>query len=152
MRGFRRRKRLSTPFTLMEVLVASCVIGICLSILLSGFSITMKNAELARNYATAIRLGNLKFDSLVTAPSLKQKDERGKFGNDFPGFDWHTSVKRNKETKEWFIKVEVLWGRGNGKRNFTLETMRIIPDTKKHPGKADGPKQKENKSRGLNTG
>ena len=127
-------------FTLMEVLVASCLLGIFLGVLLSGFSTAMRDAEIAGNYTTAIYLANLKFNELISRKTFKEKSESGTFENDFRDFQWCTQVNKKSAASDWWlIKVEISFGTGTSARTFSLSSMVI---EKKSPKKPNTKKKK----------
>ncbi len=131
------------PFTLMEVLVASAIIGVSLCVLLSGFSTCMRNAKAARDCASAIQLAQLKANELATAKTLKEEERSGDFGEGLPQFRWRTSVKRDASGKAWLLKAETIYGEGEDARSFSLETLRAIPGEKPEKRNASGERAPE---------
>ncbi len=119
----------------MEVLVASCVIGIFLGVVLAGFSINMKNAKNADNYIKAVQLAQLKFNGLATMKLLKESRQKGDFGNTADQFRWQTSVKKKGDGRTWLIQIKIFWGRGSAERSFSMNSM-IISEEGKLKGKA----------------
>jgi Tfp pilus assembly protein PilV len=126
--GLKKRKlaRLN-HFTLLEVLVSSCIIAIFLGVLLAGFSTNMQSAQTANNYIAAIQMAQFKFNSLLAEQKLKESDKSGREGR----YKWRSIVKETGKNKDFLIKVEVFFYEGNEKRSYVLESLALRVNKKK---------------------
>lgn len=110
-------------FTLLEVLVASCIIGIFMSVLLGGFSATMKDSEIAADYIKAVRLAQLKFNDIMLTQELKEAEDSGVSGESGKELKWRTSIKKSGKEKEFTVQVEVTFGDGKAARSFSMKSF-----------------------------
>jgi len=114
------------PFTFIEVMVASCIIGIALGVILTGFSINMKNAAIANDYITAIQLAEVKFNELLLERKLKAGESSGDFGRDFPSCSWHAVVLTTADGSGMNIQVEVSFESRGVRRTYAINSIRPI--------------------------
>jgi len=127
---------------LLEVLVASCIICIFLGVLLSGFSVSMRNAKNADAYITAVQIARMKFNELANRNELSEEENQGDLTENFQQFKWRSSVKKYEKVKDGFsISVEVSFGGDeNGKtfrmNSFALKKRKMEKDSEKN-GKLD---------------
>src|SRR5258708_5327142 len=61
-------------FTLLEVLVATTIMGVAVVTLMSGLSISVRNASRLTDYDRAALIGRAKMDSLLADPKLPLND------------------------------------------------------------------------------
>lgn len=138
-------------FTLLEVLVASCIIGIFLGIILSGFSTTMKDSEIAAAYIKAAELAEMKFNDITLKKELTESEENGVYGEAGKTLDWKTSVKKHGEKKEFTILIEVSFGKGDARRTFKMNSFIMLPEKTGEKKKEDAGKQTKGDSSDLNS-
>jgi len=122
------KRAIIKSFTLLEVLVASCIIGIFLGVLLSGFSTTMKDSEIAANYIKAAQLAERKFNEFMIKADLQESEESGVSDENGRELKWRTSVKKHGGEKAFTIYVEVSFGKGDAARTFTMNSFVILPE------------------------
>jgi hypothetical protein len=127
----------------MEVLVASCIMGLTLGLILTGFSMNMKNAEIANDYITAVQLLQKKFNELSTAKNLKEGKAEGDFGETFGNYKWKSFVHKKDKNQVSIIRVEVTFNTGNESRTYSVRSMIFSAKKKdKTPGQEDKKKKK----------
>lgn len=131
------RSRLNA-FTLLEVLIASCIIGIFLGVLLAGFSTNMQSAQTANDYIAAIQMAQFRFNTLISGKKLKACEDSGSSGQ----FKWRNSVKKSDNGKDWRIRVEVTFAQGDVKRSYVMDSLLIHEPKKRFPASS----KKNNKS------
>lgn len=141
----------TTSFTLLEVLVASCIIGIFLGIILSGFSTTMKDSEIAAAYIKAAQLAEEKFNDIMLKKELTESEDSGVYGEAGKTLDWKTSIKKHGEKKEFTVFIEVSFGKGDARRTFTMRSFVMFPEKTGEKKKEDSGKQTKGDGPDLNS-
>lgn len=126
------KKRHPARFTFLEVLVASCIIGISLTVILSGFSQNMVDARTAQDYIDAVELAKTKMDILLAQPKMVEIDQSGTQGR----IKWASRIKATADGKDWQIRVECAFVTGEKSRVFRLDTLvNNLEPPKKEQGK-----------------
>jgi general secretion pathway protein I len=120
-------------FTLLEVLVATLIMGIAVSGLMSALSTSMRSAARLTDYDRAALLGRQKMDELQLATKLpKSTMIEGAWGPEVTGdlpIGWRARVTPfemlpNSGPGSAFlerIQLEIWWGLGGRRHTFTLE-------------------------------
>jgi general secretion pathway protein I len=115
-------------FTLIEVLVALCIIAIAFGAIYKaqaqGISMTGESHDLTH----AALLAQQKMAEVVsTLPSYGLR--RGDFGPDYPGFVWEERVTGYTEfgADLRHVQVSVSWGPQDSARTFALESYVLEP-------------------------
>jgi len=131
-----RRRR---GFTLLEVLVATTVMGIAVVTLMSALSTSVRNASRLTDYDRAALLARAKMDSLLVDPMLpeltvmEQQLDPALLGGTRGG--WRAQLTPF-ETKPGGgpgldrLQLEIWWMSGDQRRSFRLEAFRrALPRT-----------------------
>lgn len=79
-------------FTLLEVMVAVAIIAIALTALLGSHSQSVSLAGEAKFYTTASLLAQQKMAELELAGFDDLVNDRGDFGEEFPGYRWEVKI------------------------------------------------------------
>ena len=125
--GFLRRCH---GFTLIEILVAMAILGICLVTILQLFSGGLKSSKVSDEYTRAIFHGREKMEEILLAEELTEEVLAGDFGD---GFEWNAQISRVQLSEEedtripvdtYAIKVQVQWGEGRHGKDFEISTLR----------------------------
>ena len=123
-------------FTLLEVLVATVIMGLAVVGLLGGISSSMRHAERLADYDRVSLLARAQMDTLLLNPELPQFSViRGKLNPVLAGgreAGWHARLtpfemptNRGVGTPVLErIELEVWWMAGDDRRTFTLESFR----------------------------
>jgi general secretion pathway protein I len=123
-------------FTLLEVLVATLIMGIAVSGLMSALSTSMRSAARLTDYDRAALLGHQKMDELLLATKLpKMTPFEGAWGPEVAGdlpIGWRASVTPfeiplGSAPGSFFlerIQLEIWWGLDERHHTFTLEGFR----------------------------
>ena len=128
-------------FTLLEVLVASLIMAIAVTGLLSALSTSMRNAARLTDYDRAVILARQKMDELmlsVTAPAMTPiegvwtPDETGGNPTGFRAmitpFDVPPNARPGTTILER-VQLEVWWAYADRRKTFVLEGYRQSPMT-----------------------
>ncbi|MFH0810309.1 MAG: prepilin-type N-terminal cleavage/methylation domain-containing protein [Pseudomonadota bacterium] len=127
-------------FTLLEVLVALCIIAIAFGAIYraqaQGIVMTHESREITR----ATLLAQQKMASAMAGlPSYGLR--RGDFGDEYGGFSWEERVTGQSEFGVQLrrVRVSVSWGRADPARTLTLEGYVLEPGEEKEAEEpADG--------------
>ena len=86
------RKRWTSGFTLLEVMVAMAVLSIVLVSVYRMHSQTLTMNTAARFYTQAPLLAQKKMAEVTTTPAGVIASDSGDFGENFPGYSWQVSA------------------------------------------------------------
>ncbi len=122
-------------FTLLEVMVATLIMGIAVVGLLSGISTSMRNAARLTEYDRAAMLSRGKMDELLLDRKLPQGRElEGRFD---AGTGWRARIEPFESLPDSGpgaqvlekISLEVWWTSGDKRKSTLLESYRrgVIP-------------------------
>ena len=123
--------RLCDGFTLIEILVAMAILGICLVTILQLFSGGLKSSKVSDEYTRAIFHAREKMEEILLAEELTEEALAGDFGN---GFEWNAEISRVQLDEEedtripvdtYAIKVQVQWSEGRHGKDFEISTLKI---------------------------
>ena len=125
--------RISSGFTLMEVMIALAVMSIVLVSVyrMHSQSLTMNTA--ARFYTQAPMLAQGKMAELEAVSSSAFPETSGDFGEEFPGYSWETSVADVAsevlgEVAEDLQQVDITVKYHNDQFSYNLRTYRFSRD------------------------
>jgi general secretion pathway protein I len=123
-------------FTLLEVLVATLIMGIAITGILSGLSAASRNAARLTDYDRATLLARNKMDELLVEHKIKRKVQlEGTFdpalvGGSVAGwrarvmpYEWAPGASPGMWVVDR-IELEIWWMNGATRRSFTLEGYR----------------------------
>jgi general secretion pathway protein I len=124
-------------FTLLEMIVATTIMGIAIGGLMSGISSTTRNAARLRDYDRVVQLARLRMNSLLADPRvLRNVTQEGMFDPALTGgleSGWRaqvTMVEKSSLTPaagEYVldrIQLEIWWMSGGQRRTFPLDSYR----------------------------
>ena len=121
-------------FTLLEMLVATTIMGIAVAGLMSGISSSTRNAARLRDYDRVVQLARLRMNSLLTDPRATGAQE-GEFDMALTGgleCGWRSQVTVAEKMPSPApgdyvldrIQLEIWWTSGGQRRTFPLESYR----------------------------
>ena len=113
-------------FTLIEVMLAIVILGLGLGVLMSAASRAVAVAAKARDYEVARTLiYRLELEEPLQLDELKEDDESGSFGSDYPGIRWEREVVEYGEDTDLLFKVttRVIWSSTRGENFEQVETL-----------------------------
>src|SRR5260370_29630456 len=120
-------------FTLLEVMVATTIMGIAVVTLLSALSTSVRNATRLTDYDRAVLLGRAKMDALLVDPALaqltvlEQSLDPALLGGARGG--WRAQVSPFEQAPGGGlgldrVQLAIWWMSGNQRRSFGLEGFR----------------------------
>jgi len=120
-------------FTLLEVMVATTIMGIAVVTLLSALSTSVRNATRLTDYDRAVLLGRAKMDALLSDPALppmtvmEQPLDPSLLGGAQGG--WRAQVSPFEQAPDGGrgldrVQLEIWWMSGDRRRSFGLEGFR----------------------------
>ncbi len=120
-------------FTLLEMIVATTIMGIAVGGLMSGIASSTRNAARLRDYDRVVQLARLRMNSLLADPSVSRE---GVFDPAITGgleCGWRAQVTVAESATptpvagNWVldrIQLEIWWMSGAVRRTFPLESYR----------------------------
>lgn len=123
-------------FTLLEVLVATTIMGVAVVTLMSGLSISVRNASRLTDYDRAALIGRAKMDSLLADPKLPLDavleetidpvmlgGARGGWRARLTPFETQAGAPPTARGLDR-LQLEIWWMSGDQRRSFSLEAYR----------------------------
>ena len=120
-------------FTLLEMIVATTILGVAVVGLLAGLSGTTRNAARLREYDRAVQLARLRMNDLLADPTLPHDTAlEGAFDPQLTGgieAGWRAmvtidEVSRGNDFAIDRIQLEIWWMEAGQRRAFQLESYR----------------------------
>ena len=123
-------------FTLLEMLVATTIMGIAVAGLMSGISSSTRNAARLRDYDRVVQLARLRMNSLLTDPRVPLNvPQEGLFDPAITGgleCGWRAQVSVAEQMPGAaagdyvldHVQLEIWWMSGGQRRTFPLESYR----------------------------
>jgi len=121
-------RRASPGFTLLEVLVAMCIIAIAFGAIYRAQAQGITMTGEARDVTKAGLLAQDKM-AVLTSSVPQYGLRRGNFGSQWPGFSWEERVTGATEfgAEMRHVQVTVFWGPGDAARRLALEGYVLEP-------------------------
>ena len=128
------KRRTSAGFTLLEVLVATALVGIAVAALMGGISGALRNLSRAEGYEKAVLVGRAQLNRLL----VEEKLEPGRLAG-----RWDADYRWVAETRQWnpaeavadrralpplmLVSLTVFWKSAGGEKQVTFETCKYEP-------------------------
>ena len=123
-------------FTLLEVMVATTIMGIAIVTLMSGLSTSVRNATRLTDYDRAVLVARAKMDSLLADPKLPQRTvleepldpvllggARGGWRAQVTPFETASGAGPGAPSLDR-VQLEIWWMSADQRRSFNLEGFR----------------------------
>ena len=101
-------------FTLLEVMIALVIIATSFVVLLHNRNQSIVMADYARHITEASLLSSQKISEIEQEGFPEVGEDTGDFGEDFPGYQWHSQVSETPYEQIREIKLIVYWGKEEG--------------------------------------
>ena len=123
-------------FTLLEMLVATTIMGLAIAGLMSGLSASTRNAARLRDYDRVVQLARLRMNDLLADMRVPRNvPMEGQFAPEITGglvAGWRARVTRAERSPSPSpgdfsldrIQLEIWWMAGDQRRSFQLESYR----------------------------
>ncbi len=130
-------------FTLIEVVVATAILAISLTVIIELFAGGLRLARVSKEYTKAVNYANAKMEEITSQQTLEEGTAEGEFDETF---HWRVTMDRvnllptekpsdvKPPIQLFKIRVDVLWKPGSQERSASVETyrtMKVKDDEKK---------------------
>jgi prepilin-type N-terminal cleavage/methylation domain-containing protein len=118
--------------TLLEILIAVSILGICFSALFSGFSAALRTTDRVDRYSQAVQFANGKLNQLLVDPTLGPGEVRS--GATRGGLNWRAVTQAvdqrpggtpDKPIQLLRVVLEVSWQTPAGSQSFAVQTLKL---------------------------
>ena len=127
--------------TLLEILIAVSILGICFSALFSGFSAALRTTDRVDRYSQAVEFANGKLNQLLVDPTLGPGEVRS--GATTGGLNWRAMTEAvdqrpggtpDKPIQLLRVVLEVGWQTPAGTQSFVVQTLKFwLPPVESTP-------------------
>lgn len=114
-------------FTFVELLATVVLIGAIMPVAMQTISLCTRLAGQSRREIEAVSLASTKLAELVASKGWETGSKGGKFGTDWPGYEWNAEVSGWTESTVRQLDVEVVWTSQGRQRRVTLSTL-VYPE------------------------
>ena len=126
----RSSKRVSSGFTLLEVLVALAIMGIAVVLILQLFSANLRALSVSSDMTSAITMANARLREILTESSLKEAAWSEAKENSYP-MDISISEALPDRTDNLSVRLlevalTVRWQTGSKAKKLTLRTVKMV--------------------------
>ena len=118
-------------FTLLEVLVATAILGIAVAVILQLFSADLRAISLSRDYVSASIKAEAKMKEILNSDEKISEKSFSETTDD--GYRIDVSIAEalkerteNLQVKLLEINLTIRWLRGTKERSLTLSTMKVV--------------------------
>lgn len=116
------RKGGERGFSLIEILCAVLVLGIALTGLTEGITVSLRTAKEAEYHTSAVLLAAGSMETLRAEGDFIVGEETGDFGRDFPLYRWRRTIRETGLRGLYELRVEVVLD-ATEKPLYALETF-----------------------------
>lgn len=135
------RRRDGAGVTLLEILIAISILGICFGALFSSFFTALRTTDRVDRYTQAIEFAHAKLNELLADPTLGAGEKR--VGATASGLRWQAATQvvdqrpgagPDKPIQLLRIVLEVSWPAPTGRQSFALQTLKLrLPQLESNP-------------------
>ena len=132
VRRLERRVEGEKGFTLIEILVATMVLAIALTVIMQLFSGGLRAARLSEDYSAGVFHAREKMDEILLADDISNASGEGSFED---GYRWQAAVRLiDEEAAEdveqlpvvtYEVTVRVSWPVGEREKSFEVQTLKL---------------------------
>jgi len=111
-------------FTFIELLATVVLIAIIMPVAMRSIGLCTRLGGLSRRQIEAASLAKAKMTELTVTGDWETGNQRGNFGEDWPGYEWKVAVTNWTDTTVRQFDLTVLWESMGRQRSITLSTLR----------------------------
>ena len=111
-------------FTFIELLATMVLIAVIMPVAMKSIGLCTRLGGLSRRQIEAASLAKTKMTELIVTGEWENGNQRGNFGDDWPGYEWKASVTNWTDTSVRQLELTVLWESMGRQRTVTLTTLR----------------------------
>lgn len=126
--------------SLLEILIAVSILGICFSALFSGFSAALRTTDRVGQYSRAVEFATNKLNELLADPTLRAGEVRT--GTAGSGLRWRVRAEAvdqrpglpDQPIQLLHVVLEVSWQTRLGSQGFVLQSLKLrLPQVESNP-------------------
>jgi prepilin-type N-terminal cleavage/methylation domain-containing protein len=111
-------------FTFIELLATMVLIAVIMPVAMKSIGLCTRLGGLSRRQIEAASLAKTKMTELIVTGEWENGNQRGDFGDDWPGYEWKASVTNWTDASVRQLELMVLWESMGRQRSVTLTTLR----------------------------
>ena len=123
----RNRRTIRWPrlrgFTFVELLATMVLIAVIMPVAMRSIGLCTRLAGQSRRQMEAVSLARLKLTELTVTGEWENGDQRGEFGDDWPGFEWEVTVTNWTDSLVRQLDLAVFWRSVGRQREVRLTTL-----------------------------
>ncbi|MES2570244.1 MAG: type II secretion system protein [Verrucomicrobiota bacterium] len=104
-----RRTRVTSAFTLVEVLVAMVFMGVLMPVIVSAITLSNRTAISAERSAAAVQLAENRLGELLPGNAWSNGETRGECGPEWPGYRWEMTREEWQSGKMTQLTMRVFF-------------------------------------------
>jgi len=114
-----------SAFSLIEILAALAIFGLCIVALIEGISQTLANWRLAEEKTQALMLCENRMQEILADPVLEVGDENESFEAPDERYSWSSVVDATEIPSLYSVSVSVIWLSSGKEQDVFLTTLRL---------------------------
>lgn len=112
-------------FSLIEILAALAIFGLCIVALIEGISQTLSNWRLAEDKTKALMLAQNVIEEIVYSGELKAGEDGSAYEPPDERFSWSSVIDETEIPGLFSVAVSIAWTADGHERDVTLTTLRM---------------------------
>jgi len=117
------RQGRSYGFTFVELLATVVLIAVIMPVAMRSIGLCTRLAGQSRRQMEAASLARLQLTELSVTGQWQSGDQRGSFGDDWPGYEWEVTVTNWTDSLVRQLDMTVFWRSMGRERKVTLTTL-----------------------------
>jgi general secretion pathway protein I len=131
-------KRSSAGFTLIEILIATVILGVSVVVIMQLFSGGLNSAKVSLDYQQAVFHAREVIEETLLGASISEGISTGLFED---GYDWKTDISTISGEddqvgvsglEKFHISVVISWQDGTKEKHYEISTVKAVPQMKEN--------------------